>query len=244
MAAPAWSVLGRVDAGATTLNITAPASGVDLSQQVVLMLTCGVVAAPTAPTVASSTTVQPVTTTTNSWWMLHRVTSLTNGGTVTADMGASGAKFMSGLLVAYPGSGLGAVGAPAAKASSTASLTLPAVTPVGSGSTFAAFWTARDAGAGALTAVTDGTIRATARGTGSNNTIVGVSDKTTSGATTGTFSAASGNGGGTQVEILPVTGTPPPASSGFFIMVDGTEVPLGQPFIMVGGTEVPVTLQL
>lgn len=250
MVAPDWSVVARADAGATTVTVTAPATGVDNTKQVYLLAVVGVVATPPSVTITgtgiAAAAVQALTTTTNSWWVAYQLTGLVNGSSVTVNVGTTG-KFMSALLVAYPGTGLGAKSAAAAKASSTNQLVLPALVRTNPDSTIVDLWTARDAGTGGLTAVTDGTIRKTERGTGSNNTVVGVSDRSAVTAVTGTFSAASGNGGGIQVEVLPLAGGPVepvlPTPPYMFVMVGGERVVV-EPFVMVGGVRTPVPISV
>lgn len=244
MAAPAWGpVFGGADTGATTVTATAHAD-TDTSVQVVLAIIVGVVAAPTAITFPAGITATPLTgiiTTTNSWYRVYRITDLSAGEAVVANVGAS-AKFMSLALVAYPGSGIGNLSALAVKAGTTANLVLPALTKADAASTVVDVWTARDAGTGTLTSVTDGTIRGARRGTGSNNTVVAISDRTAATAVTGVFSASSGNGGGLQVEVLPLATTPPPSDPWeLFMVVDGVEVPM-ELFMVVDGVEVPYVL--
>lgn len=238
-----WKVAGKTDAGATFITLTAPASNVDLSRQVVFFAVVGVVSAPTDFTFSAGVNAQAlvgIVGTTNSWYRVYRITGLEAGEAVTLNIGAS-AKFMSAEMTAYPGTGIGSMSGRGVKAGSSAQLVLPAFDKTNPASQVVDFWTTRDAGTGGLQTVTDGTIEAHTRGTGSNNTVMATSYRTASTEVTGTFSAASGNGGGFQIEVLPPEGTPtdpPPATVGDFIVEGGIEINLGEAFIVENGVEV------
>lgn len=254
MTAPLWTAEAKADAGATSISVTAPVP-IDFVNTVVLALICGVVATPTEVTIPTGgSAVSTLATTVNSWWQIFRATGATGGNTVTLNVGAS-TKFMSALLCAYGGDSLTYRGG-AAKVGTTASLVLPAIaTRDDPASTIVDMWSARDAGTGVLTTVSQGTIRRTFRGAGSNNTVLGVSDQEASNlANTGVFSTSSGNGGGGRVEVFYAGGAPvDPSSDPIYVMRNGVLVKgvahvmrggvlvEGKPYIMRGGVLVPAT---